>query len=99
MNTIIIIIVGCWTLYKTGFSKKLLQAATLPPVNVQKVKHQDHTRKPPATNKTIIVYESRTQLEARAANIMTAAGYTSDIWQKVRTMTNNELNEIITQGY
>jgi rhodanese-related sulfurtransferase len=99
MNTIIIIIVGCWLLYKTGFSKHLLQAATLQPVKPYKKEYQKKPIKPPATNKTIIVYESRTQLEARAANIMTAAGYTFDVWQKVRAMTNNELNEIITQGY
>lgn len=99
MKTILLIIFSCWVLYKVGFAKSLLQAATLQPAPVQRVKHQDHTREPPATNQTIIIYESRTQLEARAANIMTAAGYTFDVWQKVRTMTNNELNEIITQGY
>lgn len=99
MNTIFIIIVGCWILYKTGFSKKLLQAATLQPVKPYKKEYQKKPIKPPATNKTIIVYESRTQLEARAANIMTAAGSTCDVWQKVRTMTNEQLNNIINNGY
>lgn len=99
MNTIFIILVGCWVLFKTGFSKKLLQAATIQPINTQTVKQQGKRKKPPTANQTIIIYESRTQLEARAANIMTAAGSKSDVWQKVRTMTNNELNEIITNGY
>lgn len=98
MNILIIFTI-CYVLYKAGFAKSLLKAATLQPANVQQIIQQDHTRKPPATNQTIIVYESRTQLEARAANILTAAGNTYDVWQKVRTLTNQELNEIITNGY
>ena len=55
--------------------------------------------KPKQPAPVVIVCESRTQLENRAANIMTAAGARFDVWGTVRSMTNNELNEIVIRGY
>ena len=55
--------------------------------------------KPKQPAPVVIVYESRTQLERRAACILSARGARFDVWGTVRKMTNNELNEIITNGY
>lgn len=55
--------------------------------------------KPKQPAPAVIVYESRTQLERRAACILSARGARFDVWGAVRSMTNNELNEIITKGY
>lgn len=55
--------------------------------------------KPKQPAPVVIVYESRTQLERRAACILSARGARWDVWGEVRKMTNNELNEIITKGY
>ena len=102
MKAIIIICFLSMILYKLKFTRYLLQAATIEELNPEPVtinrKRKKQIRKQESPAPVVIVYESRTQLESRAANILTAHGVKFDVWGKVRTLTNNELNEIITSG-
>ena len=100
MKTILIITLFSWIIYKAGCVKWLLNAAVIQEPEPVKRSYRKPPQQIQEPQKIIIVYESRTQLETRAANIMTAAGVKNiDVWGHVRTLTNEELNEIITNGY
>ena len=98
MTLIPVILFTCYLLYKCRvFPALMAKLQTEPePVKATPAAVQPQTV---TVSKTIIVYESRTQLEARAANIMIANGAKFDVWDAVRKYPNKVLYEIIEKGY
>lgn len=113
VGAISIIIFLCWILYRENaaawFINKCIINENRPRKKrrrIRKKKKAQHVQAQPqavaapvVNNETIIIYETRAQLESRAANIKTAAGYRGNIWQEVRSMTNAQLIEIIKAGF
>ena len=111
VGTISIIIFLCWILYRENAAAWLLDKCIINENRPRKKRRRIRKKKkaqhvqaqavaaPVVNNETIIVYETRAQLESRAANIKTAAGYRGNIWQEVRSMTNAQLIEIIKAGF
>lgn len=115
VGTISIIIFICWILYRENAAAWLLDKCIINENRPRKKRRRIRKKKkaqhvqaqaqpqavaaPVVNNETIIVYENRAQLESRAANIKTAAGYRGNIWQEVRSMTNAQLIEIIKAGF
>lgn len=89
MKTIILILFSCWVLYKVGFAKRMLQAATLenfPPVRLPEVPQERLTPQP-------VQLSEREQLESQARIIVSRMGENPDT---VKYMGESLLRALIT---
>ena len=90
--TIIIIIVGCWFLYKAGAVGLFLDRFKLEEYHTQ-VETPEPITKPINNAKKINV--ERMQAEKIAANILTYQGYKKDAFKLVKGLDSETLNNII----
>lgn len=99
MLTIILITIICATLYYSGVVRKILIRLKLEdsPLIVDSTKEE---------NENNIMYPkekysnlNRKELEKKAACILTCEGCKGDVFGMVRTLTDNELIQILEYGY
>lgn len=80
----------------TRLARLILNACKLPEETPPRM---EQSPEPLTVHKVVITYESREQLEARAACILSARGARGDVWGHVRGLTNRDLIKIINEGY
>ena len=98
-----------WLLYREGFGGWIIKKCPINEDKPRKEKKKKIRKAKPqkavyyqaqaVQPQTVIIYENRTQLESRCANILTARRYRGDAWGLVRTLTNQELYQILQDGF